>query len=205
MKNILTFLGVGAGLVVTGILGVAVLGASSPGISGWTGVYNTTSTDLILRDGQSSAAQIDRHGRLLISPSSSIVMSTVGTSANPVPNGYFTNLSATETSTLSRAIFGPLNFATDSGMQSWVDLSVTTASLNNATTSYSAQIDGVKFLTIAALSDGSGGIKNRNLKFGRANSSTVIYVGTADGCSAYVYAVSTTNPTPTATSTSNCN
>lgn len=116
-----------------------------------------------------------------------------------------TNITVTGTSTLTKALFGPLNFADDSGMQSWVDLSVTSASANNATSSYTAQIDGVKFLTIAALSNGSGGIKNHNMKFGRANSSTVIYVGTADGCSAYVYAVSTTNPTPTATSTSNCN
>jgi hypothetical protein len=262
------------GISILALFGLSalVLGASGavPGISGWTGIYNTTSTDLTLRDGQSAAAQIDRQGRILVSPSSSIVMSTIGTSANPIPNAYFTNATATNftvtgqfsipvggnalapfginssspgsdfvtactggrpcmtiasgttniiqtagtgsnTTTffkpviMTQAQFGPLNFVPDSGMQDWVNVSVTSLTANNVTTSYSAKIDDVKFLTIAALSDGSGGIKNHNLKFGRANVSTVIYVGTADGCSAYTYAVSTTNPTPTATTTANCN
>lgn len=42
-------------------------------------------------------------------------------------------------------------------------------------------------------------------RFGRASSSTIEYIGTADGCSAVIYSVSTTAPTYNATSTAFCN
>ena len=157
--------------------------------SGWQKILLATTITSQLDD---DVVQIDLQGANIINGGS---ISTTGTATSTISGPII----------LSQAQFGPLNFVPDSGIQSWVDISVTTASANNVTTSYTAQIDGVKFLTIAAQSNGSGGIKNHNFKFGRANSSTIIYVGTADGCSAYIYAVSTTNPTPTATSTANCN
>jgi hypothetical protein len=101
MKKYLAFLGVGTGLVVTSILGISVLGYAQPGISGWTGIHNT-STLPTLRDGQSAAAQLDRQGRLLVSPSSSITMSTIGNSTNPVSNAYFSNVTTTNLSVLGQ-------------------------------------------------------------------------------------------------------
>lgn len=65
-----------------------------------TGVYFTTTIDHTLRDGYGGAIRIDQYGRMLVSPSSSLVVSSAGTASNPIANGYFLNLNST-TSTIT--------------------------------------------------------------------------------------------------------
>lgn len=79
-----------AGIVVGSLLvGVSLLGASkaieannsgfigaTPSSYDFPGVYNVTSTDLVLRDGQGSALAVDVNGKLKVSPLSSMSMVT---------------------------------------------------------------------------------------------------------------------------------
>lgn len=53
---------------------------------------------------------------------------------------------------------GSLNFDTDAGIVSWVDLPVTSSSAINVVQSYSAQLDGNAVLTVYGQSDGAGSI-----------------------------------------------
>jgi hypothetical protein len=55
---------------------------------------------------------------------------------------------------------GSLNFDTDAGKISWVDMPVTSNSTAGTVESYTAQLDGLPMLTVYAESDGNGGIRS---------------------------------------------
>ena len=102
------------GLLVIGILSATFISnyvlASVPGISGWFGVYNASST-AYLYNGQSAALNLDSSGRVIISTSSALsnltitnlLATNIGTVASPVSNGYFSNLFST-TSTITAIV-----------------------------------------------------------------------------------------------------
>ncbi|OHA41616.1 MAG: hypothetical protein A3G52_00725 [Candidatus Taylorbacteria bacterium RIFCSPLOWO2_12_FULL_43_20] len=66
---------------------------------------------------------------------------------------------------IASAEMGNLNFDTDGGVLSWVDMPVVSA-LAGTVQSYSAQIDGNPLLTVYSESDGSGGIQNPRIGIG---------------------------------------
>lgn len=71
MKNILIGLIIGAGLVL-GFQYVnkpALMGAI-PSAGDFIGIYNATTTDLVLRDGYGSALAVDQNGRLITTSTS---------------------------------------------------------------------------------------------------------------------------------------
>lgn len=80
---------------------------------------------------------------------------------------------------ISQGHFGPLNFLTDSGIQAWVNLPITSAATNTVE-SYSAQIDGTGILTVWGLSNGSGGVIATSTRVG-VNSTTPGYGFTVNG------------------------
>jgi len=61
---------------------------------------------------------------------------------------------------------GQTNFDADSGIVNWVDMPVTAASSNNTVESYTANLNGNPMLTVYALSDGAGSIKNKAVGIG---------------------------------------
>ncbi|MEX0919021.1 MAG: tail fiber domain-containing protein [Candidatus Paceibacterota bacterium] len=61
---------------------------------------------------------------------------------------------------------GAINFDSDAGMVSWVDLPVSTTPAAGTIQSYTAQIDGNNLLTVYAEADGSGSIQNPAIGIG---------------------------------------
>jgi len=92
--------------------------------------------------------------------------------------------------------------------------------------SYTLSLDGVSYLKIWGLADGAGSIQSTGTvrmykpleqygyiddngyylagRKGHANTATLEYIGTADGCSAVLYYASDTAPSYTPTSTAFC-
>ncbi|MDH3325073.1 MAG: phage tail protein, partial [Candidatus Peregrinibacteria bacterium] len=64
------------------------------------------------------------------------------------------------------AVFGAMEFDTNSGIVSLADMPVTSAAAIGTAESYSAMIDGNSLLTVYAESDGAGGIQNSGIGIG---------------------------------------
>ena len=97
-------LGVVAGILIVVVVSFAiapdkVMGAFSK--YGLPGIYNDTEFEL--GDGQGSALTVDSNGRLVLSSSSTISVSSVGTTSTPVVEGHFSWLEARNT------LFGALD------------------------------------------------------------------------------------------------
>ncbi|OHB13696.1 MAG: hypothetical protein A3G05_02080 [Candidatus Zambryskibacteria bacterium RIFCSPLOWO2_12_FULL_45_14] len=75
---------------------------------------------------------------------------------------------------------GSLNFDTDAGIVSWIDLPVATTTAN-VTESYTAQLDGNPLLTLYGLSDGSGGAKNLAVGIGTTTPTWLLTVASSTG------------------------
>jgi hypothetical protein len=63
-------------------------------------------------------------------------------------------------------LIGPLEFAADSGLVSFLDMPVTSGALVGTPEGYSMKIDGNNLLTVYAESDGAGGIQNSGVGIG---------------------------------------
>ena len=61
---------------------------------------------------------------------------------------------------------GPMNFDTDAGMVSWIDLDVTSSSPLGVVQSYTAHLDNNPMLTIFGIANGSGDVTNRGVGIG---------------------------------------
>ncbi|PIQ68448.1 MAG: hypothetical protein COV91_04025 [Candidatus Taylorbacteria bacterium CG11_big_fil_rev_8_21_14_0_20_46_11] len=95
---------------------------------------------------------------------------------------------------LGNAYLGPMGFAVDSGIVSWVDMSVTSAVPVGVIESYKIKIDGNDLLIIYSESDGAGGIQNdrigvatstpwANLSINQDNGETALSIGSSTGTS----------------------
>ncbi|MDE1941108.1 MAG: hypothetical protein KGI66_03240, partial [Patescibacteria group bacterium] len=66
---------------------------------------------------------------------------------------------------------GNMNFAADSGNVSWIDMPVTSASANGVENSYTANLNGNALLTVAGISNGSGGLSSMGVGVGTTSPS----------------------------------
>jgi len=79
----------GGSTITKKIAGVSI-GAAVPSNADLPGIYNATTTDLVLMDGYGSALAVDRNGRLITSPSStSAVGGVYSSSPSTLSNGQF--------------------------------------------------------------------------------------------------------------------
>ncbi len=104
------------------------------------------------------------------------------------------------------AYFGAMEFPTDSGVISWIDMPVSTSVATSTVESYSARLGGTNILTIYGLaSGGAGGITNPRVGIGTTTPSEVLtvngglFVGTSTIPTLYV--ASTTGRVGIGTST----
>lgn len=68
--------------------------------------------------------------------------------------------------TIQNLAFGSMNFETDSGIISWVDMPVTSSASAGTVESYTAFIDGANVLTVYGESNGLGGVQNLRVGVG---------------------------------------
>ncbi len=96
---------------------------------------------------------------------------------------------------------GALNFDTDAGILSWIDMPVTSNASQGTVMSYTAQLDGNPLLTVYGESNGSGGIQNTAIGIGTTSpyaklsvSGAVVaanFVATTTSISSFTYASTT--------------
>jgi len=97
-------------------------------------------------------------------------------------DGAFAYDSSTGITTVDNLNLGTLNFDTDAGIVTWVDLPVTSAASSGTVESYTAAIDGTSILTVYAESDGTGSIQNQGVGIGTATPAYMLDVlGTGTG------------------------
>lgn len=65
--------------------------------------------------------------------------------------------------------------------------------------------NGVQFLSLTSGSAATSSMNTQYFQFGLRNTSTVMYIGTADGCGRWTFATSNTSPTLTPVPVANCN
>jgi hypothetical protein len=82
-------------------------------------------------------------------------------------------IDSTGVTTIASAKLGAQSFPGDGGILSWVDMSVSSDSVDNTVMSYSAQVDSNVMLTVSALSNGSGGIDNKKVQIGAGTDTTL--------------------------------
>ncbi len=83
-----------------------------------------------------------------------------------VANGAIRHNYATGLTSIDNIQLGNMNFEADSGIVTWVDMPVTSASAAGVKQSYTAGINGNPLLTVYAESDGLGGIQNSGVGIG---------------------------------------
>ncbi|MDE1941298.1 MAG: hypothetical protein KGI66_04220, partial [Patescibacteria group bacterium] len=71
---------------------------------------------------------------------------------------------------------GNMNFAADSGVVSWIDMPVTSASASGVAESYSANLAGNPLLTIYGQSNGAGGVQNTAVGIGTTSPNWLLSV-----------------------------
>ena len=79
--------------------------------------------------------------------------------ASSSDDSYF-EISAYGTTTIDRLQTGALSFDTNAGMNSWMDMPVTSSAADGTIEGYSAMVDGISILEVYGESTGSGGIDN---------------------------------------------
>ncbi|MCF7865654.1 MAG: tail fiber domain-containing protein [Candidatus Pacebacteria bacterium] len=83
-----------------------------------------------------------------------------------VGNGALTYNWASGLTNIANASLGAMTFESDSGMISWVDMPVTSASASGTVQSYTAQLGGNPMLTVYGLSNGAGAVNTLRLGVG---------------------------------------
>jgi len=107
-------------------------------------------------------------------------LSTTGKATTSISGGLSVNGGAifydsgANITSIERLNLGPVNFDTDAGVVSWIDMPVSTSAPNNTVMSYSAQLDGSPVLTVWGLTNHEGGIRYSRVGIG----STTAPVGT---------------------------
>ena len=91
------------------------------------------------------------------------------------PNAQVYDLSTGATS-ISNLNVGSMQFDTNAGPVSWVDLPVTSSAPSGSVQSYSAMIGGTSTLTIYGESNGSGGVQNLRVGIGTTSPGTTLTV-----------------------------
>ncbi|NCD06116.1 MAG: tail fiber domain-containing protein [Spirochaetia bacterium] len=81
----------------------------------------------------------------------------------------------------SSLLIGPLEFAADSGMISFIDMPVTSSATSGTDEGYSFKIDGNNILTVFAESDGAGGITNSGVGIGTSAPTVALDVQLGSG------------------------
>lgn len=123
--------------------------------------------------------------------SSSTATSTIAGNLS-VDNGAITYNASTGITTISSLETGALNFDTDAGAVSWVDLPISSATAGTVE-SYSAQIGSTPVLTVYGESDGSSGAQNLRLGIGTTTpSSRLALAQSSDDVSGGILLQSTT-------------
>ena len=130
---------------------------------------------------------------------STTATSTIAGGLDVGSGGLTYDYSSGET-TISSLNLGAMNFSTDAGIVTWIDMPVTSASAISTVESYSALLDGTAVFTVYGESDGAGGVQN--LRFGIGTSTpyaTLSVAGDAviDGLIRTSYIVSTSTATST--------
>ncbi len=137
-------------LTATGNTYLATLG-------GRVGIGSTSPSALLSVQGETLAQFFTAYG----------TTSTTTIAGNlSVGGGALTHNSSTGVTSIDNLALGNINFEADSGIVSWIDMPVTSASTLGTVNSYTAQIDGNPMFTIYSESDGVGGTQNRRIGIG---------------------------------------
>ena len=93
-----------------------------------------------------------------------------------VGSGAITYDHASGLTTIQNMAFGAMNFDSDAGIVTWVDMPVTSASATGTVMSYSANIAGTSTLTVYAESAGNGGAENFRVGIGSSTPTRTLTV-----------------------------
>jgi uncharacterized protein YjiK len=92
---------------------------------------------------------------------------------------------------------GAMNFETNAGAVTWVDLPIDASAPNNTVESYSASLNGTPILTVYGQADGAGNIKNTAVGIGTTSPYAALSVAGATGIVANLYTATSTTATST--------
>ena len=109
-----------------------------------------------------------------------------------VGSGALTYDWANNVTTIDNLQLGNINFDTDAGMISWVDMPVTASATAGTVMSYTGQLDGSPMFTVYGESDGAGGIQNRGVGVGTSTPVAMFSVQGAAGSGALIDFASST-------------
>ncbi|MDP2991319.1 MAG: hypothetical protein Q8O57_12240, partial [Kiritimatiellota bacterium] len=115
-----------------------------------------------------------------------------------VANGAIAYDFTSGVTSIDNLMLGAMNFDTNAGQVSWIDMPVTSAATHGTIESYTAQLDGNPMFTVYGESDGSGGIRNRGVGIGTTTPQAYFSVappaGATNTASLMFQVASTTQP-----------
>jgi YVTN family beta-propeller protein len=100
-----------------------------------------------------------------VNSASTTVLSMLENGTVTMGDGAFQYDGTTGVTSIDSIDLGSMNFDTDSGIITWIDMPVATTTAD-IIQSYTAKLDGNPLLTIYGATDGAGGIKNRSVGIG---------------------------------------
>ncbi len=163
--------------------GSTCLSSGGGGSSQWT----TSGSNIYFNTGNVGIGSTTPYAKLTVSgmglfdsiwASSTTATSTFAGNLN-VGNGGIVYSNSTGITAINNLELGALNFETDGGVLSWVDMPLTASSTIGTEESYTAQLGSVPLLTVYGLSDGAGSITNGAVGIGTTTpTSTLTVAGT---------------------------
>ena len=100
-----------------------------------------------------------------VNSASTTVLSILENGTVTMGNGAFQYDGTTGVTSIDNINLGAINFDTDAGQISWIDMPIAATSTGDIN-SYTAQMDGNAMLTIYGETDGTGGVQNRSVGIG---------------------------------------